>query len=230
MKKTKLTWLLILINLIGFIFGIYYYLPQLSQNNFLSWVLIIDCPLFALLFALILLFDIKNAFFNFFVSTGLIKYGAWTVFVILLLWDQFILISAMYPYLLIAHFFMIFEFIFLLPQLKITKKNYLVVPLFLFNDYADYIWGLHPWLPSGAPIDLIMQTSVLGSSLIPVVLTMLTLLYHKDLEKAWELESLLTSKKVCATCARKKQRSGKSLTQKRKKFLASARAAHKKQK
>ena len=52
MSRSVLTWLLILANVAGFLFGLYYYQPQLLQTPVISWLLVLDCPLFVLLFGL----------------------------------------------------------------------------------------------------------------------------------------------------------------------------------
>jgi uncharacterized membrane protein YpjA len=225
MKKSKLIWFLIIVNVIGFLFGAYYYQNQLSRTPLWAWLLVIDCPLFAILFALTLLFDVENSFINFFVSVGVIKYGLWTVFVIALLWEQFLFISpVMYPLLAIAHTLMAAEFIFLIPRIRPSKWNFFTILLFLAMDYFDYFWSLHPWLPPSAPIDFIMQVTVASSSIIPVFLTMVILLYQWRLKVIWELESPQTRKKASARYARRKQKSGKSSTRRRKKASASAKS------
>lgn len=206
MKKSILTWLLILINIAGFIFGIYYYQPQLSQTSVWSWILIIDCPLFVLLFAAILFFDIRDTFFNFLVATGLVKYGLWTVFVILLLWNQFTAVAPiMYPLLAIAHAGMTLEFIFLMPRLRPEFNNYRTIPLFLLMDYFDYYKKLHPWLPSGAPVDLIMWFSFASSLLIPILLTKFVLYYRQhSVEWAWASHRL-TRRESAASAGKEKK-------------------------
>ncbi len=203
MKKSILTWLLILVNIAGFIFGIYYYQPQLSQTSIWSWILVIDCPLFVLLFAAILFFDVRESFFNFLVATGLVKYGLWTVFVILLLWNQFTAVApVMYPILAIAHAGMTLEFIFLLPRMRADFNNFRVIPIFLLMDYFDYFKNLHPWLPEGAPIDLIMMFSFASSIIIPILLTKF-ILYYQQHKFEWESASRLVTRKESAASARK---------------------------
>jgi uncharacterized membrane protein YpjA len=227
--KSKLIWFLIIVNLLGFLFGIYYYIPQLSRTPVWLWLFVIDCPLFVLLFALILLFDIKNYFFNFFVSVGVFKYGIWTVFVILLMWEQFLALnSIMYPLLAISHFFMAFEFIFLIPRMKVSKWNFLTVPIFIFMDNADYLWNLHPWLPSTTQIDLITQVAFTSSSIIPVLITIPIALYQWRLKVVWGSESLPTRRRESVMSAKRKKTSGKLLKQKKRKFSVSVKNARKK--
>lgn len=206
MSKSILTWLLIIINIIGFLFGIYYYQPQLSQTPFGYWLLVIDCPLFVLFFALILLFDVRDNFWNFFVSAGLIKYGLWTVSVILLLWDQFVSIApVMYPLLAIAHAGMTLEFIFLLPRMRADFNNFRVIPIFLLMDYFDYFKNLHPRLPEGAPIDLIMIFSFASSIVIPILLNKF-ILYYRHHKFEWESALRQATRKESVASARKEKK------------------------
>lgn len=170
---------LIIINIIGTIYGIYYYIPQLSSTPIWFWLLVVDCPLFTFLFALSLLLDIKSEFFNFFTSVGLIKYGFWTVFTVWLMFEQFMKVDPIiYPILIFLHIGMTFEFIFLLSKLKISKLNFLTIPIFLINDYSDYFLGTHPWLPSTSWLSLLTQVSFVSSLLIPILLTATIALYQ----------------------------------------------------
>lgn len=148
---------LIGINLAGLLVGIYYYSYQLAYTNPLWWIFVIDCPLYVGLFALVLmgeLIGIRNDFFSYLVAVGLLKYGAWTVVVILgyswffLSPENGLLIPNML--LLIAHLGMAaegFVFFFNRPRPWMLAG---CLGWFLFNDFIDY-WGpaVHPLMPRG---------------------------------------------------------------------------------
>lgn len=190
-NKKEILFLLALINLIGFAYGIYYYSNQLSEWNPLYWILIIDCPLQALLVGIIFMInpniieeekgritrnEIKAAkqnpgnfveFLTNFTSIGSIKYGLWTM-IIILLYSQYFLVgegSLEYYILLIAHFGLFLEGVLLAGIYEIKTRDLLVISLFyLFNDYSDYVIGTHPLIPNET-LDLVFFITVLLSLL-----------------------------------------------------------------
>lgn len=199
-----LKWSLILANLAGFLFGLYYYWPQLSQTPLGYWLLVIDCPLFVLAFALLLVFDVRDPFWNLLAGVGLSKYGLWTVFVILYSWNQFMAWNpVMYPLLLFAHLGMAIESVFLLPRMKSGFDNLRAIPLFLLMDYYDYFKGLHPWLPSGTPMHLVLYFSIASSIVLPVLFSQ-AILYYPAHSTAWALASPLLTSTASAQSARKR--------------------------
>ena len=144
---------LFLVNLAGFIFGIYYYYYQLSITSLWSWVFIIDCPLYVLLFAVICALKLKNKSipdgFYFLTSLGLIKYGLWTGLVIWLYSGHFFSISPiLYSLLFPLHIGMILEGVVFFPHFKVKPKCALIVLFwFLLNDVLDYFFGTLPLIP-----------------------------------------------------------------------------------
>jgi len=152
--NTAVLALLVLANLIGFFVGMYNYSPQLSRTDCLFWLFVIDCPLYVVLFAfLVVLKRIgeKADLLSFVVSVGLILYGAWTLFA-MLWWGEYYFVPQMLAWNLIdfvVHILMIAEGFVLLSNK--VKWEYVAVALawFLFNDWIDYFGpNVHPWLPS----------------------------------------------------------------------------------
>lgn len=166
-------WLLFLlcVNLVGFLFGIYYYWNQLMRTSPLLWVFVIDCPLFVLLFAYICWQNMQERevpdMFKFLTSVGLIKYGLWTVFVVWYFGSVFFSLSpTLYSILFPLHIGMMAEGFVLLPRFKAEKRHALPVLIwFLLCDVLDYSIGTHPWVPSGK-MDLLYGESVLSSIII----------------------------------------------------------------
>jgi uncharacterized membrane protein YpjA len=204
LDKSVFTWILILVNVAGFLFGMYYYWPQLSGTPVGYWLFVADCPLFVLFFALILLFDVRDNFWNVFVSVGLLKYGLWTVFVILLSWNAFIAWNpVMYPLLLVAHLGMALEFVFLLPRMRPSFDAIRTIPIFLLLDYFDYYKGLHPSLPTGTPLTTVIAFSVGSTLILPLILAQ-AILYYQDHRPLWESVSPPLTRKASAQSARKR--------------------------
>lgn len=153
-SSKKLLLLIILGNLIGTIYGfVFYYGPKLIQTPLHLWLFVPDCPLFSLLVAisfLLILLKKESSLVFFFTVVGALKYGFWTVFV-LLYYNNFYFTpenSLMYLVLLIAHIFLFIESFVLIK--KIDFKFFYLVPVlvfFLANDFFDYLFNTHPSLP-----------------------------------------------------------------------------------
>jgi len=117
----RLLALIVLINIAGSAFGLYYYWEQLMMTPWYYWIFVPDCPLytFFMIFALIFIatgkrYDRSNVI----TAVGLAMYGTWTMFVLLYFSEVYFapenaLMSAA---LWISHCGMALESIFLLPQ------------------------------------------------------------------------------------------------------------------
>lgn len=150
----KILVFLILANFIGSVYGfIFYYGKQLLQTSFHLWLFVPDCPLFSLLMALslfLILIKKESSFLFFFTLAGSLKYGFWTVFV-LLYYNLFYFSPEnlfLYSVLLISHVFLFFESFLLIK--KIRFKLFYLIPVlvfFLANDFSDYFFNTHPPIP-----------------------------------------------------------------------------------
>ena len=149
---------LISVNIIGTLFGIYYYIPQLLSTDTFFWPLIPDSPTATFLFvlSLIILFrndfeksgGLKNILYSL-AFVGNVKYGLWTVYVLLEFMPHFTSVnsSLMYFFLLISHLGMFLQAFLLLPYIQ-HGKEFVIAPLFyLFNDIVDYTFQIHTSLP-----------------------------------------------------------------------------------
>ncbi|MCX6768393.1 MAG: DUF1405 domain-containing protein [Candidatus Micrarchaeota archaeon] len=144
--------LAIIANLIGAYFGFFvYYQEQIAATPVFLLAFVADCPLAVLLVAASLFLvwiGKKNDFLSFLASAYALKYGFWTVFVILY-FNQIYFAPAyweLYAIMLVTHFGMMLESFALVGKIEV-KKEYLMIVLgwFLLNDYMDYFWGLKPW-------------------------------------------------------------------------------------
>ncbi|MEM3369648.1 MAG: DUF1405 domain-containing protein [Candidatus Micrarchaeia archaeon] len=168
MQEENLLLVIAVINFIGFLYGIYYYSDQLSDWNFLYSILIIDCPLQALLVGIILTWKVRKIYkkeniknptnqkllglFRFltnFTAVGSIKYGIWTMFVILFYYNYFLFSDPFtYSILFIAHLGLTLEGL-ALTGLEIKKKDLVLIFVFyLLNDTFDYLIGTRPMIPN----------------------------------------------------------------------------------
>lgn len=122
-KDRRILALVIFINIIGSLFGLYYYWEQLSVTPWYYWIFVPDCPLytFLMIFALIFLIAGKRYdTFNTITAVGLAMYGTWTM-VILLYFNEIYFAPAnalMSTGLFVSHFGMALESVLLMPYLK----------------------------------------------------------------------------------------------------------------
>ena len=151
----KLVLLLLIINVIGFFYGLYYYQAQIEETPAYLWIFTLDSPIPVLLFAAICVFLYRKKeapqLLLIFAIIGLIKSGLWTDIVLILEWNYFFgfspLITAMN---LPLHAGMILEGIVLMTLLKkekIIRNLSIAVAFFLVNDYLDYFFGTVTSIP-----------------------------------------------------------------------------------
>jgi uncharacterized membrane protein YpjA len=107
---------------------------------------------------------------KFIIFVGLIKYGGWTVLVILLHSSLFFSIdAAMYCFLLVSHVGMMAESIVLWGAFRPTVYNTVAVALFFVaNDISDYVYGTLPTIPE-TWVPLLFVESLLVSVLVPLL-------------------------------------------------------------
>ena len=152
---------LLVITLIGSAFGYYYYEYQFSVTPPHLWLFVPDCPLFTTFFAIVLIGQLmgkESPLFNAFTFAGLLKYGIWTVFVLLLYWNDYFgggegLFRGV---LMIAHIGMVLLALTMVNGLRrdghmgrIGKGGiYLTGAVFLIFDFFDYVVGTYPLIPT----------------------------------------------------------------------------------
>ena len=109
----------------------------------INWIFIADCPFYAILFGvnvLLLLKGTPSKLLSFISIIGNIKYGFWTIFVIL--------ISPAFPgnnLFILSHLLLIIEVVLFYNLFEFRVKHVIFALLwFLANDYLDYVVLLHP--------------------------------------------------------------------------------------
>lgn len=139
---------------IGALYGYWYYIPQLLITPTYLWPFVPDCPLFVSFFVVVLLLcelDVRVKMLDGFVLFGLVKYGAWTLFVMLLYFDVYLSALSSTKLLLFAgHIGMVLCALTLVKGLRegLAQWHPLVFTLgFLVLDVMDYVVGTHPTIP-----------------------------------------------------------------------------------
>jgi len=178
LENKKWLALLVLANMAGFVYGIYYYSYQLSITPVYFWLFTIDSPLYVIFFALITSLLYKNkkipAWFLFLTAVGLIKVGIWTTLVLYLYSGYYFTTAfALNTAILILHIGMVLEGLVLIPRFSVKIKEFFAVLVwFLFNDWLDYFAGIHTLIPGGY-VQLLMYESFGASIVLSVFIFLL---------------------------------------------------------
>ncbi len=159
--------ILSILNVIGFLYGIYYYRFQLLETPFYLWIFVTDCPNSALLFAISTYLISKSKEFPtlfFLASSSTLKYGIWTCIVIALYSNYFLSINPiLYSILFVAHLLLASEGLFLAGYFKGNVKNFSIsLSLLLLNDFFDYALQTHPYIPESHIKEIAFVTLILS--------------------------------------------------------------------
>jgi len=170
--RQALFFLLIAVNAIAVLIGLAYYQEQLELTPPMMLLFVPDCPIFVFLTLFIMLGLVKSKPFSFFVSCGMVKYGLWTIFVMLFHFQTYLLSDILVTSLIfiIGHILMVFEGFAILPK-KNAGSAVLAATMFLLllNDYFDYSSGTKPFIPNGG-IEIVAVFTIMASIAIPLLL------------------------------------------------------------
>jgi uncharacterized membrane protein YpjA len=143
----RLLLVVLLINVAGTLFGLYYYWEQLGMTPWYLWLAVPDCPLYTLFMAIaltLILIGKPWTTFNAITAVGTTMYGTWTVIVLLWFGEVFFSSGNVEPTMqrLISHGAMAFEGVLLLPYLTKAKPAHwaLAALWFVVLDSVDYFY------------------------------------------------------------------------------------------
>ena len=141
----RLLAVIILINIVGSTFGLYYYWDQLMVTPWYYWLFVPDCPLytFFMIFALAFIaFGKRHDTFNVVTAVGLAMYGTWTMLVLLYFSELYFAPenAFMSVGLWVSHCGMALESVLLLPYIKkVGAFSWLIASAwFLVQTFFDY--------------------------------------------------------------------------------------------
>ncbi|WP_414836952.1 DUF1405 domain-containing protein [Candidatus Nanohalococcus occultus] len=149
--ETRLWILLVAINLVGTAYGFYFYADQLRETSILLWIFVADSPLSTLgIAAAVTLRKLgkQNRYLDAYAFLANLKYGLWTAIVLLIYFQGFTSINSMgmYLFLFFSHLGMALQ-AFLIEEVDL-KALTVVGMFFVANDFLDYFFGVHPFIPS----------------------------------------------------------------------------------
>jgi uncharacterized membrane protein YpjA len=151
----KILFSAVLINLAGTAFGFYYYAEQFAATPFQLWIFVPDSPLATLAAAAAFFLYLRgrqNSLVETYAFFGNLKYGVWTIFVLIYMQNGFLQYQPLplYVFLVVSHALMIVQAFVILDLSKISWKPLVaVIAWFLLNDFVDYTLGTHSTLPHG---------------------------------------------------------------------------------
>jgi len=155
---------LVVVNLLGSVYGYYWYSGQLSHTPVELWLFTFDSPLSTTLFALALLgllFHKENKLLQLIAYTGVIKFGIWAAVVILHFWATGGSPTPIVTFLLLSHFGMALEGWVFIRHLYVPPIHVFLLALWLgAGDYLDYIVGIHPYLYAGNQFNVAAVTAI----------------------------------------------------------------------
>ncbi len=158
---------IITVNLAGTAFGFYYYREQFAATAPHLWIFVADSPLATLLIASSLFFYIQNrksGLLDALAAIANIKYGLWTVFILLFYFDTFFSSNPlpMYLFLLFSHLLMFLQAFLVLDYTDFDFRHLgLAASWFVVNDLLDYFLDLHTriYAPHDHPVSPAMASA-----------------------------------------------------------------------
>jgi uncharacterized membrane protein YpjA len=161
---------LLVINILGSLYGYYWYRGQLAATGILLLPFVPDSPLSTTLFAFVLVFMLirkKITILPLLASAFLVKYGLWAVAInlhLLFLGEGFTWVNLM---LALSHLGMAVEGVIYYPFQGVTCREVLFVTgVLAFQDFMDYVIGTHPYLFSDAQYFFALHTALMLSGVV----------------------------------------------------------------
>ncbi len=166
--------MLLIINLLGSLYGFYWYRYQLVETKWYYLPFVPDSPLSSSLFTLallLILLEKRNSLLELLAYLWVIKYGLWAVIINL---NYGYLNPAGFGFenwmLTFSHLGMAVEGFLFLRHLKFPKVQLWMMILWLaINDFVDYSLGQHPWLFDERQLSLAGSSAVVLSLLVVVI-------------------------------------------------------------
>lgn len=159
---------LVVINVLGSVYGYYWYWDQLMNSPVIWYLFIPDSPLSTTLFAAALTISLlkrKNALLGVVAAVAVIKYGFWAVVLITDYWLAGGSVRLVEVGLWLSHLGMALQGVIFLRHWPVYPWHVAAVTLWLLaNDVVDYGLGMHPYLFYPGQKNLAMTTAAILST------------------------------------------------------------------
>lgn len=148
-------WGLFLINLVGSIYGFYWYADQLSLTPWYWLIFVPDSPTASAFFTLVLglyLISKRSPLLEALAAITLFKYGIWAV--VMIIWGGYLESTPFLESLTWQHWMLVFshlgmalQAVLYAPFYTFGKREIGIVAVWtLLNDLLDYVYDIHPWV------------------------------------------------------------------------------------
>lgn len=143
---------LVALNLGGSLYGFQWYASQLARTPWWQWPVVPDSPLSTLLFSFFLVFwywGRSPRLFSALALLGMLKYGAWTMFIFGQIWWAGHGLVLEDLVLFLSHLGMVVEALIFVRHVRLPAWAVAgAAAWYVINDWADYGLGFRPGLPA----------------------------------------------------------------------------------
>lgn len=197
-------WSLFIINLLGSVYGFFWYKNQLSVTAPEYLIFVPDSPTASTFFALVLmlyLFSRRSPLLEAFASITLFKYGIWAV--VMIIWGAYLdgrpfldALNWQHWMLIVSHLGMAVQAVLYSPFYTYGHREILIVAAWtLLNDALDYGLDIHPWLaPALEPYDHLVGMFTLILSFTTITLFAILSMRESE-QRKWYYPLLLQAGK-----------------------------------
>ncbi|RXK19269.1 DUF1405 domain-containing protein [Macrococcus sp. DPC7161] len=139
---------IIIANILGTIYGYYWYMPQLENTKWFFIPFVPDSPtatLFLVIALILTLFKKHNGYFEALAFVTLIKYGIWAVIMNIFTFVVLHEVTFIGMMLICSHSIMAIQAFFFYPLFKIKVRHIVITAIWVFhNDVIDYVYMQYP--------------------------------------------------------------------------------------
>lgn len=147
-QNKKFLIFIILCNIVGTIYGYYWYLGQLQQTNWYFMPFVPDSPTASLFLVIALMAIVWNRhlpLIEVLAFVTLIKYGIWAVVMNILVFITLDEVTAMGMMLIISHAIMAIQALLFVPLFRGSLLSIVIAAIWVFhNDVIDYVYMQYP--------------------------------------------------------------------------------------
>ncbi|WP_242142665.1 MULTISPECIES: DUF1405 domain-containing protein [unclassified Bacillus cereus group] len=148
LRQRFVLWLLLIVNILGTIYGFIWYEEQLRETSYLFWPFVPDSPMASLFFVFVLIAFLQKKNWGLIEALAIVtlmKYGIWAVVVNGILFVIKEPLGMMSYMLVLSHLAMAMQGLLYAPYTRMKKWHLIVSGLWiLHNDAIDYLFWQMP--------------------------------------------------------------------------------------
>ncbi|AWC28209.1 DUF1405 domain-containing protein [Bacillus cytotoxicus] len=148
LRQRSVLWLLLIVNILGTIYGFIWYEEQLRETSYLFWPFVPDSPMASLFFVFVLIAFLQKKNWGLIEALAIVtlmKYGIWAVVVNGIMFAIKEPLGMMSYMLVLSHLAMAMQGLLYAPYTRMKKWHLIVAGLWiLHNDAIDYLFWQMP--------------------------------------------------------------------------------------